>query len=187
MGENPGATRTLVRVRSLDRRAGKRAPDREPSPTPPRRRSTTATPSPRARAFQTGRGKTRDVEVPVAFHQSTCDIYSRSLRPSDVRGRQSSRNGWTNDTEEELDKKPDRTSFHARRATLVSPRARAGRARGRGRAFAPRSPDPDRPSRHTRLFLFSARNAASAVPAPMAASAPASLAMVFGCSPNVLR
>lgn len=187
MGENPGATRTPRVARSLDRRAGKRASDREPSPTPPRRRSTTATPSPRARAFQTGRGKTGDVEVPVAFHRSTCDIYSRSLRPSDVRGRQVFAKRLDERHGRRTRQKTRQDLFSRAPATLVSPRARAGRARGRGRAFAPRSPDPDRPSRHTRLFLFSARNAASAVPAPMAASAPASLGMVFGCSPNVLR
>lgn len=156
MGENPGATRTPRVARSLDRRAGKRASDREPSPTPPRRRSTTATPSPRARAFQTGRGKTRDVEVPVAFHQSTCDIYSRSLRPSDVRGRQSSRNGWTNDTEEELDKKPDRTSFHARPLPSSLP-ARARGARGGGGARSRRAPRTPTGLRVTRGCFSSAR------------------------------
>ena len=40
---------------------------------------------------------------------------------------------------------------------------------------------------HTRLFLFSATNAARAVPTQMAASAAASLATVFGSSPKVLR
>lgn len=182
MGENPGATRTPRVARSLDRRAGERAPDREPFPSPPRRRSTTATPSPRARAFQTGRGRRATWRFPLL---STGPRVTKTRDLSDVR--RPTGDSLRETAAEKLDKKTDRTSFHARRATLVSPRARAGRARGRGRAFAPRSPDPDRPSRHTRLFLFSARNAASAVPAPMAASAPASLAMVFGCSPNVLR
>ena len=151
MGENPGATRTLVRVRSLDRRAGKRAPDREPSPTPPRRRSTTATPSPRARAFQTARGRRATWRFPLLSTGPRVKN-SRSFRRSDVRRA----TVFAKRLRKNSTKKPTRPLF-TRAALPSSLPALARGARGGGGARSRRAPRTPTGLRVTRGCFSSAR------------------------------
>ena len=158
MGENPGATRTPRVARSLDRRAGERAPDREPSPSPPRRRSTTATPSPRARAFQTSRGRRATWRFPLLSTgprvTKTREIFPRPTYTT--RGTLFAKRLKT--STKNLDEKPkNRAPLFTRAALPSSLPALARGARGGGGARSRRAPRTPTGLRVTRGCFSSAR------------------------------
>ena len=149
MGENPRATRTPRVARSLDRRAGERAPDREPFPSLPRRRSSTATPSPRARAFQTGRGRRATWRFPLL---STGPRVTKTRDLSDVRGA----TVFAKRLRKNSTKNPTGPLF-TRAALPSSLPALARGARGGGGARSPRAPRTPTGLRVTRGCFSSAR------------------------------
>ena len=156
MGENPGATRTPRVARSLDRRAGERAPDREPFPSPPRRRSTTATPSPRARAFQTARGRRATWRFPLLSTSPrvtfTRDLYDRPTSAGD-----SLRETAGRTTRKKNSTKNPTGPLFTRAALPSSLPALARGARGGGGARSPRAPRTPTGLRVTRGCFSSAR------------------------------